>query len=99
VRDLASAITAAKSLIEFKKEFSKPRGKKTQDDTDNDGDKDKYPRLDKPTIFKDKKDETPKKISCFLYHGPHRVFECPKRGKRVALAMKEERQEVELGNR
>jgi len=97
VQDPALAIVAIELLIEFKRQSPKLRGKKTHDDNDNDGDRDKSPRRDKPTFFKDKerdkKDETLKKYSCFLYNEPHRVFECLKQGKFIVLVMEQERYE------
>ena len=99
MQDLVSLIVSVESLIEFKRESSKPRGKKTQGDSDSDGDRDKSPRRDKPTIFKDKgrdkKDETPRKYSCFLCNMPHRVVECSKHGKLAVLVMEKERHEEE----
>jgi len=53
-------IATTKSLIEFKRESSKLRGKNTQDDSDSDRDWDKSPRRDTPTNIqgqgKDKND-------------------------------------------
>jgi len=62
VQDLASVVAASESLNEYKKDFSKGRGKKNHGDSDSDRDRDKSPRRDKATTFKDKgrdkKDET-----------------------------------------
>jgi len=74
VQDLASAIAATVSLIEFKRKSSKLREKEKG---------------------KDKKDETLKKILCFLYNGPHRVLRYSKHGKLSAFVMEEERQKTE----
>jgi len=99
VHDLASAIAAAESLIEFKRESSKLRCKKTHYDSDRDRHWDKSPRQDKPTSLKekgrDKKDKTPKKYSSFLCNGPHRFFKCSKHGKLAALVIEEERHKEE----
>jgi len=97
VQDLASAITAAESLIEFKRESSKGRGKKNHEGSDSEGDRDNSPKRDRPLRDKGnrKKYEAPKKYSYFFCSGPHRVFECPKRGKLAALVMEDERQEAE----
>jgi len=85
------ATVATESLIEIKRESLKPRGKNTQDNNDSDGYWDKYsPRWDKPTIYKDTKDEPAKKISCFLYNEPHWVFECPKHREFNTLVTEEE---------
>ena len=54
VPNLTYAITTTECLIEFKKESSKLRGKKTQGDSNSDEDRNKCPWRDKPTIFKDK---------------------------------------------
>jgi len=100
VQDLASTTAAAKSLTKFKREISKLLGKKTHDDRDNDGDKEKSPRLDKPISFKDKgrdkKDKAPRKYLCFLCNGPHQAFKCSKHGRLVALVMEEKRHEQEM---
>ena len=93
VQDLASAIGAAESLIEFKRDSSKGQGKKAGGNDKGGGDQDKTTKKDKPPKdkWKGKKDEAPRKYTCFLCNGPHRVFECPKRGKLASLV--EERQE------
>jgi len=80
VQDFAFAIAAIESLIKFKRESSKGQGKKTGGSGKGRGDRDKSPKKDKPSKdkWKCKKDEAPKKYSCFLCNGPHRVFECPK---------------------
>ena len=99
VQDLASAVAAFESPTEYKRDSSKGKDKKNLYGSDSDGDWNKSPRRDRPTTFKDKgrdnKDEAPRKYSCFLGNGPHRVFECPTRGKLVALVMKEQRHEEE----
>jgi len=99
VQNLASAIAAVESLIEFNKESSKGQNKKISGSDKGRGDWDKSPRRDKPSTQKDKgkgkKDEAPRKYSCFLCNGPHRVFECPKQGKFSTLVQEEERQEQE----
>jgi len=97
VQDLSSAIDAAESLIELKRDTSKGRSKKGHEDSDSKEDRDNSPKRDRPPRDKDnrKKEETPKKYTCFLCDGPHQVFECRKRGKLAALVMKEERQEEE----
>ena len=61
------------------------------------GDKDNSPKRDLLPRDKGnrKKDEAPKKYSCFLCNGPHRVFECPKHGKITAFVMEEARHEEE----
>jgi len=97
VQDLAFTIAAAESLIKFKRESSEGKGKKTHEGSDSEGNRDNSPKRDRPPRDKGngKKDEAPKKYSCFLCNGPHWVFECSKRGKLVALVMEEERQEEE----
>jgi len=99
VQDPISAVTTVKSLNEYKNDFSKGRGKKNHDNSDSDRDRNKSPRQEKPTTFKDKgrdkKDKTPRKYSYFLCNGPHRVFECLKRGKLAMLVMEKERREEE----
>ena len=94
MQDLTSTI-ATKSLIKFKRESSKGRGKKIHEDGNGEGDRDNSLKRDPPPQDKGngKKDEAPKKYSCFLCNEPHWVFECPKCGKLAALVMKEERQE------
>ena len=97
VQDLASAIGAAESLIEFKRDSSKGQGKKAEGNGKGGGDQDKTPKKDKPRKdkWKGKKDEAPKKYTCFLCNGPHKVFECPERGKLASLVQEEEKQEEE----
>jgi len=72
VQDLASAIAAAESLIELKRDSSKGRSKKDHKDSDSKGDKDRSPKRDRPLQHKgnSKKEETPKKYTCFLCNGP-----------------------------
>jgi len=96
VQDLASAIATAESLIELKRDSSKGRSKKANEDSDSEGDRDRSPKRDRPLQPKgnSKKEEVPK-YTCFLCNGPHRVFECPKCSKLAALVMEEERQEEE----
>lgn len=101
VQDLASAIAAAESLIEFKrKEPPKGQGKKPNHGKGG-GEREKSSKdyksyKDKGKWKKDDKDDSSKsKISCFLCNGPHRAFECPKRGKLAALVMEEERRDEE----
>ena len=69
VHDLASAITAAQSLIEFK-DSSKGQSKKIIGSGKVRGDWDKRPKWHKPSTLKEegkgKKDETSKKISWFF---------------------------------
>ena len=93
VQDLASAIATAEALVEYKKEFPKKPTKKTSSGKDG-GDLDKSPRRDKLSSPKDKgngrNDGLPKKYTCFLCNGPHRVFECPNKGKLAALVQGEE---------
>ena len=98
VQDLASAIAAAESLIELKRDSSKGRNKKAPEDSDSEEDRDHSPKKHRPPLqhkSNGKKEEAPKKYTCFLCNGPHRVYECPKRGKLAALVMDEERQEEE----
>ena len=98
VQDLASAIAAAESLIELKRDSSKGQSKKGHEDSDSEGDRDHSPKKHRPPLqhkSNGKKEEAPKKYTFFLCNGPHRVFECPKRGKLAALVMGEERQEEE----
>jgi len=87
VQDLASAISAAESLIKFKKNSSKGQGKNNQGSAKGGGDWDKSPKKDKS--FKDygtgKKDDTPKRCSCFICNGPRRAFECLKKRKLATL--------------
>jgi len=99
VQDLVSAIAVAETLVEFKREFSKKPNKKPHSGKGG-GDRDKSPRRDKPFLPRDKgkwkKDEFLKKYSCFLCNGPHRVFECPKKGTLATFVQEEEqKQEVE----
>jgi len=63
VQDLSSAITVVESLIEFKRESSKGRGKKNHEGSDNEGDRDNSPKRDRLPRDKgnEKKDEAPKK--------------------------------------
>jgi len=91
LQDLTSAIAAAKSLIELKREFSKGQGKKTGGSDKGGGDWDKSPKKDKPSKdkWKGNKDEAPKKYSSFLCSVSHQVFECPKRGKLSTLVQGE----------
>jgi len=83
MQDLASIIVVVKLLIEFRNEPLKNNARKLIVVAKGGGDQDTL------TAFKDKgkgkKDEIPKKISCFPYKGPHRVFKCPKWGKLAAL--------------
>lgn len=83
--------------MKFKWKFSEGRGKKIREGGDGKGDKDDSPKRERPPRDKgsEKKDKSLKKISCFLCNGPHRVFECPKKGKLAALVMEEETQEEE----
>ena len=94
VPDLTSTIATVECLVESNRDSSKLRGKKNYDDSDNDGDRDKSPRRDKPTIFKDKgrdkKDETPRN---FLCNEPHWVLECSKCRTLATLVMEEETHE------
>ena len=101
VQDLASAIAAAETLVEYKRESLKKPNKKTSSGKGG-GDRDKSPRRDQPSSPKDKghvkKDGLPKKYTCFLCNGPHRVFECPKKGKLAALIQGEEEKQEEERN-
>ena len=92
VQDLASALAAAESLNEYKRDSSKRQGKKNSGSGKGGGDGDKSPKRDKPSTDKGKgkKTDAPRKHSCFLCNGPHRAFECPKKGKLVAIVQKEE---------
>ena len=47
VQDLASAIVVAESLIKFKRESSKGRGKKTHEGSDSEGDRENSPKRDR----------------------------------------------------
>jgi len=47
VQDLASTIAAVESLIEFKRESSKGRGKKNHEGSGNEGDKVNSPKRDR----------------------------------------------------
>ena len=93
VQHLASAISIAESLIKFKRKFLKGQGKEARGDGKGEGYRDKSPKKDKPSNdkWKSKKDEAPKKYSCFLYKGPHRVFEFPERASLSPLCKKRER--------
>jgi len=96
VQDLASAVAAVESLIELKKNSSNGRSKKGHEDSDSEGDRDRSAKRDRPLQHKgNSKEEAPKKYTCFLSNGPHRVFECLKHSKLAALVMEEERQEEE----
>ena len=98
VQHLVSTIAAVESLIELKRDSSKGRSKKVHGDSDSEGDRDHSPKKHRPPLqhkSNSKKEEAPKKYTCFLCNGPHRVFECPKRGKLAALVTEEERQEEE----
>jgi len=59
VQDLASAIGAAESLIEFKRDSSKGQGKKARVNDKGQGEQDKTPKKDEPPKdkWKGKKDE------------------------------------------
>jgi len=72
-QDLASAIAAVEFLIEFKREFSKGRGKKTHKDGNGEGDKDNSPKRDPSPRDKGngEKDEAPNNYSYFLCNEPH----------------------------
>jgi len=84
-------------LIELKRDSSKGRGKKDHEDSDGEGDRYRSFKRDRPPQHKGngKKEEVPKKYTCFLCNRPHRVFEYLKRGKLAPLMMEEERQEEE----
>ena len=108
VQDLASAIAAAESLTEYRKEFSKGQGSKKPYHAKGGGDREKSPRRDtsprrdKPS-YKDKgkwkkdgRDDSSKlKIECFLCSGAHRAYDCPSRGKLAAIIQEGERREEE----
>ena len=97
VHDLTSPIAAAKSLLEFNKESSKLRCKKSWEDGNNDVDRTGMILLrgtsHQETKTTGRRMSLLKKISYFLYNGRHRVFEYSKRGKLVILVVEEERQE------
>ena len=97
VQEIPSAIAAAESLVELKRESSKGRGKKNHEVSNSERDKDDSPKRDRPPRDKGngEKDEAPKKYSYFLCNGPHWVFECLKCGKLAALVMEEKPQEEE----
>jgi len=46
VQDLASTIASIKSLIEFKREYLKGRGKKTYEESDGEADRNSSPKRD-----------------------------------------------------
>ena len=73
MQDLTSTIVAVESLIKFKKESSKGRSKKTGGSGKGGGDRDKFPRRDKPSKDKGKgkKNDAPRNYSCFLCSGAH----------------------------
>ena len=48
VQDLASAIAAAESLNEFKRESSNGQGKKNHEGSDSEKDGDNFPKRDRP---------------------------------------------------
>ncbi|KAF2322832.1 hypothetical protein GH714_031229 [Hevea brasiliensis] len=97
VQDLATAMAAAESLIEFKrKEPSKDKGKKPdRGHKTGGGDKSKQGKDNRwnkgaRDKAKEKEGESPRaKFTCFICNGPHRAFECPKRGKLAALVSEE----------
>jgi len=77
VQDLASAITAAESLIELKRDSSRGRSKNGHEDSDSEGDRDDSPKKHRPPLqhkSNGKKEEAPKKYTCFLCNEPHRVL-------------------------
>ena len=43
----------------------------------------------------DKGGSSPKKLACFICDGPHRAYECPKRGKLGALVSTDEETQEE----
>ena len=92
VLDLASAISIAECVVEFKRDSSKGLGKKTRGNDKGGGDRNKSLKKGKPSKdkWKGKKDESPMKYSCCLYNRPHRAFECPKKGKLAVLTQEEE---------
>jgi len=101
VQDLASAVVTVESLIEFKRESSKLWGKKTYNmmvtvtETRTSllgGTNQQYSRT---KGREGKEGWAPRKYSCFLYNGPHRIFKCLKHGKLIALVTEEERQQEE----
>jgi len=74
VQDLASAIAAAESLIELMRDSTKGRSKKVHGDSDSEGDRDHSPKKHRPPLqhkSNSKKEEAPKKYTCFLCNGPH----------------------------
>ena len=111
VQDLMWAMTVAESLVEFKKD--KPDSSKSKGKVGGDRDKgkgkerDKQPKKGsgKPSYRQwksskkgNKKEWKPQ--TCFLYNEPHRMRDCPKRGKLATIAEKgdAERETLKLGS-
>eukprot|EP00257_Ricinus_communis_P019332 XP_015578290.1 uncharacterized protein LOC107261709 [Ricinus communis] len=105
VQDLATAMAVAESLIELKRKDSfKPKVKKYEGGDKGGGDRGKSSTKDGKASYKDKgkwkkedrRSSSPRKLACFICDGPHRAYDCPKRGKLGALVItEEERQEEE----
>ncbi|GFZ09186.1 hypothetical protein Acr_20g0009940 [Actinidia rufa] len=102
-QDLASAISVAESLIEFKKsDSSKARGHKfyqgkgggeTSSQAKDAGNKPPTYNKGKPSYDKMGGDKT--KLRRFLYDGPHLAQDCPKRSKLLALIQDEDESQSE----
>jgi len=96
MQDLTSAITAAKTLVEFKRSPLRDKVRR-QVTTAKVGETETSLQAGQTLHVqrqgKGKNDESPRKYSYFLYNGPHRVFEYPKKGKLAALVQGEEEKE------
>ncbi|KAG8611914.1 hypothetical protein MANES_S041516v8 [Manihot esculenta] len=107
VQDLASAIAAAESLIEFQRknfkgdgERDSPRHHKDSRHVDGEHAKGDEAKREKPRVDKGKEkmgDSPRPPIKCFICEGPHRAFNCPKRNALAALINKMEDEEKEQG--
>ena len=107
-QDLASAISVAESLFEFKKsEPSKIKGQKfnkgkgeTSGQTKDGGNKPPMYNKGKPSYDKPSGDKA--KLRCFLCEGNHFAKECPKRSKLSALIQRDEeesrQEETKMGS-
>ncbi|XP_048228420.1 uncharacterized protein LOC125369605 [Ricinus communis] len=103
VQDLATAIAVAESLIELKKDSFKPKVKKYEGSDKGGGDRGKSSTKDGKALYKDKgkwkkedkRSSSPEKLACFICDGPHRAYDCPKRGKLGALVITEEEKQEE----
>ncbi|XP_043700305.1 uncharacterized protein LOC122651025 [Telopea speciosissima] len=106
VQDLASAIAAAESLVEFRREDNAKAKKSNGENGGGEKGPKKYPPKEgssKATTSKegkakfDKKDKFTPRDKCFLCDGPHWARDCPKRKALNALLEKGE-EEAHVGS-